>query len=230
MVIDGLTLAYAVGAGAASFFSPCSVGLLPAYVGYFISTRALNPEQQPRLWVSLSTGLSLGLSASMGFFALLLAAAVLILLIPFQRVTPVLPYVSLLMGASIILLGALLLVNRAPTLPFRISLAERSTGSIFLFGLTYALVSLGCTFPLFLSVVLGAASLGGSVSAAIALVAYATGMAVVMVAITLALAVSREGVARFLRTAVPWVTRIAALVMVVAGGYVMYYWGNVLRA
>lgn len=227
--MDGLSVAYAVGAGAASFFSPCSTGLLPGYVAYFVGAKPA-ADEKPTIVASVGTGLRLGLSASAGFFALLLSAAALVALVPFPRITPSLPYVSIVLGLLISALGVLMLANRAPTLPFRIRLGERSQRSIFLFGLTYALVSLGCTFPLFLSVLLGGASTGSAATGAASLVAYAAGMSAVMLAITVALAVSREGVARWLRSALPWVNRIAAVVMVFAGAYIVYYWLRILPA
>lgn len=230
MALDQLSITYAFGAGVASFFSPCSAGLLPAYVGYFVSARSPGPGQPAALRPTLGTGVRLGLSAAAGFFALLAGAALLILLVPFQRIAPSLPYLSILLGGLIAILGILLLLNRAPTLPLRIRLGERSSRSIFLFGVTYAFVSLGCTFPLFLSVVLGGASTGSSAGAAASILTYAAGMSLVMVTVTLALAVSQQGVARFLRSALPWVNRVAAIAMVFAGTYIVYYWFRILQS
>jgi len=35
-MVDWLTLTFAFGLGVGSFFSPCSVALVPAYVAYFV--------------------------------------------------------------------------------------------------------------------------------------------------------------------------------------------------
>lgn len=229
MTLDTLALTYAFGAGLASFFSPCSTGLLPAYVGYFVSSRSGEPTQNPTPARSLRAGLLLGASASAGFFTLLAAVGLFLWLLPWRVISPVLPYVSIAIGLAIVLLGLFLISGRGLTLRIPHRLTAQSTKSIFTFGFAYALVSLGCTFPLFLSVVLGGASTGQPLTAALSLIVYASGMALVMIAITMALSVSRETATRFLRNAVPVINKVAAAVMVVAGGYIVYYWINVLQ-
>jgi cytochrome c-type biogenesis protein len=49
-------------------------------------------------------------------------------------------------------------------------------------------------------------------------------MAVVVTALALAAAFLREGLARGLRRVLPYMNRIAGSLLVVAGGYVAYYW------
>lgn len=225
-MLDGLTLAYAFGAGAASFFSPCSAGLLPAYVGYFLTTGdATEPARPVR---RVAKGILLGLGASAGFFALLVATAGIIALIPLRAFVAVLPFVSIFIGALIVALGALYALGRGPTMPLPKALAARTPRSVFLFGLAYALASLGCTFPIFLSVILAGVSTGSSLTSAISLIVYATGMSLVMIAITLGLVLSEGAARRFLRAAISRVPRVAAVVMIVAGLYVIYYWTSTL--
>lgn len=228
MSLEVATLAYAGAVGAASFFSPCSVGLLPGYIGYFLAAKQ-DPHTHHPLAHSTRQGIQLALAASAGFFALFLALALLIRILPLDALTPALPYVSLAIGAAIILLGAYLLLGghmgiSLPRLP-----VERTSRSVFLFGLAYALASLGCTFPLFLSVLLGATATGNALTGGLAVVAYAAGMAVVMVAITTALSISQESTTRFLRRAVPVVQRAAPIVMIIGGAFVLYYWIDILR-
>lgn len=229
MSLEGVALGYAFSVGAASFFSPCSVGLLPAYMGYFLAAKT-DPETPHNLGRGIRDGLRLGLAGSLGFFVLFAGLALLFRLIPLNIVGPNLPYISIGIGVIIALLGIFLLAggNLAIRLPkFG---AERTKKSIFLFGFAYALASLGCTFPLFLSVVLGGFASGDPVQGALGLVAYALGMAVVMTAITTALAVSQERAARFVRKAVPVISKVAAAVMVAAGIYIVYFWVKTLNA
>lgn len=225
-MLDGLTLAYAFGAGAASFFSPCSAGLLPAYVGYFLTTGdATEPARPAR---RAGKGILLGLGASAGFFALLVATAGIIALIPLRNFVAALPYVSILIGAVIVALGALYAAGRGPTMPLPRALASRTPRSVFLFGVAYALASLGCTFPVFLSVVLAGVSTGSTLTSAVSLLVFGSGMSLVMIAITLGLALSEGAARRFLRSAIARVPRAAAVVMIIAGLYVIYYWTSTL--
>jgi cytochrome c-type biogenesis protein len=225
-VLDGLTLAYAFGAGAASFFSPCSAGLLPAYVGYFLTTGDATEPARPARRVG--KGILLGLGASAGFFALLVATAGLIALVPLRSFVAALPYVSIVIGALIVALGALYAIGRGPTMPLPRALVARSPRSVFFFGVAYALASLGCTFPVFLSVVLAGVSTGSTVTSVVSLMVFAGGMSLVMIAITLGLALSESAARRLLRAALAHVPRAAAIVMIVAGLYVIYYWTSTL--
>jgi cytochrome c-type biogenesis protein len=209
--------------GAASFFSPCSVGLLPAYLSYFLAEKRETGDQMT-LRQGLGRGLRLGLAGSFGFFALFLAIALVMQLIPYGAITPKLPYISIAIGALIAILGLILLLGGNLSIKLPNLAGERTKKSIFLFGFAYALASLGCTFPLFLSVVLGGFATGNPGQGALALVAYALGMAFVMIAITMALAVSQEGATRFIRKTVPIISKAAAVVMLMAGSYIVYFW------
>ena len=92
---------------------------------------------------------------------------------------------------------------------------------MLLFGVGYGVASLGCTLPVFLAVVGSAAS---GASTAVVFAAYGAGMAVVVTALALAAAFLREGLARGLRRVLPYMSRIAGALLVVAGGYLAYYW------
>lgn len=228
-MLDALTIAYAFGAGAASFFSPCSAGLLPAYVGYFLTTGDASATELSSTSRRTRAGLQLGLGASAGFFALLLATAGVIALLPLRALVPALPYVSIVIGALIVALGALYAFGRGPSIPLPRAIAARTPRSVFAFGVAYALASLGCTFPIFLSVLLAGASTGSALTSAVSLVVYAGGMSLVMIAITLGLALSEGGARKFLRSAIPRVSKAAAIVMIAAGLYVIYYWMRALE-
>lgn len=228
-VSESVAFSYAFAVGAASFFSPCSVGLLPAYVSYFLAAK--DEDQETRTWPhSVAKGLKLGLAGSAGFFLLFLVLALVFRLIPFQALTPKLPYISIAIGAIIALLGLFLLFGGNLAIKLPNLRTERSKASIFVFGFAYALASLGCTFPLFLSVVLAGFASGNPLQGAWSLVAYALGMALVMTTITTALALSQEGATRFIRKAVPVISKVAAIVMVVAGIYIVYFWAKTLNA
>ena len=56
--------------------------------------------------------------------------------------------------------------------------------------------------------------------------AYAAGTAVVLIALSVLVAVAREGVARAVRPILPYMSRIAGLLLVIAGGYLVYYWAR----
>jgi hypothetical protein len=58
------------------------------------------------------------------------------------------------------------------------------------------------------------------------LAAYASGSAVVRMALAVLVALAREGVARGLRPVLPHMSRISGLLLVVAGAYLAYFWAR----
>jgi hypothetical protein len=103
----------------------------------------------------------------------------------------------------------------------------RSAGSVFLFGVSYAVASIGCAWPLFFATVIGTVGRRGVTSGLVTAAAYTGGMALVLTALAVALAFARQSVVRGLRRLLPYVDRIAALFLVVAGLYLAYYWAYV---
>jgi cytochrome c-type biogenesis protein len=92
-----------------------------------------------------------------------------------------------------------------------------------LFGIAYALASLGCTIgPLLVTVV--ATFRTGSISGGIAVfAAYALGMGLIVAAVSLSVALARGSVVSVLRRAGRLVSRLGGLLLLLAGGYVAYY-------
>jgi cytochrome c-type biogenesis protein len=93
---------------------------------------------------------------------------------------------------------------------------------MFMFGIGYGAASLGCTLPLLLTLV--GASLGGD-KVTVFLV-YGLGMALVLMALSVLVALLREGAARSVNRALPYLSRVAGALLVVAGGYLIYYWAR----
>jgi cytochrome c-type biogenesis protein len=94
----------------------------------------------------------------------------------------------------------------------------------FLFGLGYGAASLSCTLPAFLAVVGNSLASSGVLAGAGRFFGFALGMAAVLVTLTLALAFFQHGLVRWLRKAVPYVRLASAVLLVLAGAYVIFYW------
>jgi cytochrome c biogenesis protein CcdA len=95
---------------------------------------------------------------------------------------------------------------------------------VFLFGIAYAVGSLSCTLPVFLVVVGSALATQGFIASLGQFLAYALGMGLVLIAVTVGAAMFRGTVARWLRSAIPYVHRMSALFLLGAGAYLIYYW------
>ncbi len=95
---------------------------------------------------------------------------------------------------------------------------------MYVYGLAYAVASLGCTLPLFLALVAGAADSTSPTETAAAFVAYAAGMGAVVTALSVAAVGSRRLLSARLGAWMPAVARVAAAVMGAVGLYLLYYW------
>ena len=96
-------------------------------------------------------------------------------------------------------------------------------GSMFVYGIAYAVASIGCTIGLFLATLLGSTRSDGVLSGVANVVAYGAGMALVVTALTITLAVANTGLLRVLRTGMRHVETIAAVFVVLSGLYLVYY-------
>jgi cytochrome c-type biogenesis protein len=224
----------ALAAGMLAAVNPCGFALLPAYVSVLVLGEPAADRTAPpagRLApigraLALTGAMTVGFVAVFGAFGLLAAPAA-------DALARHLPWVSVLIGLALIGLGGWLLAGRE--LPaFTPKLATGPAvrlqfGPMVLFGAAYAIASLGCTVGPFLAVVV-AAFRAGSVPSGIGLfLAYALGMALVVGAAALAVAVARESLVRRARRAGPWVARIGGALLVIVGAYVAWYGWYELR-
>jgi cytochrome c biogenesis protein CcdA len=136
------------------------------------------------------------------------------------------PWAGLATGVVLALAGLLTLLGTHLRLPtyFRVQpRRERRVGAMLLFGVGYGAASLGCTLPLFLTLVGASLSGGGKLST---FLAYGAGMAVVLMALSVLVALAREGAARAVRPLLPHMQRLAGLLLLGSGGYLFYYWAR----
>ncbi|MGH9987420.1 MAG: cytochrome c biogenesis protein CcdA, partial [Nitrososphaeraceae archaeon] len=95
--------------------------------------------------------------------------------------------------------------------------------NFFLFGIGYAIASLSCTLPIFLLVVLQGLSVGGIIEGSIVFLSYALGMGIVMITISLAIGISNQTLVKWLTRIAPKMSIVTSIVLILAGGYLIYY-------
>src|SRR2546430_12442829 len=176
-------------------------------------------SRSPR-WSGL-TNPRVGLLVSIGFLGLF-ALASLPVSFGVALVARAIPWAGLVTGALLALAGLVALSGRRIALPLHLHIPvkkERRLGARLLFGVGYAAASLCCTLPLFLTLI--AASSGADKLTVFA--AYAAGTTVVLMALSVLVALAREGVVLAVRPMLRYMSRIAGLLLVIAGGYLVYY-------
>lgn len=217
---DG-TLALAFATGMVATINPCGFAMLPAYLSYFLGMEDPSASAE----AGVRRALAVGLAVSGGF--LLVFGVMGILITQFSvAIQDKLPWVTIVIGIVLIALGIAMARGFEPVL--NLPKLQRGTGSrqlwsMFLFGVSYAVSSLSCTIPLFLVAVAGTFTRSSFGAGMATFLAYALGMALVLMALTLAIALARQGLVRSLRSALPYINRVAGILLVVAGAYMAYY-------
>lgn len=221
--MDGLPLGLALVAGMVAVVNPCGFAMLPAYASMLVMGK--EPPSRAvavRRALAFSLAMTAGFTAVFGLFGLLLT-----LVAGVGAVQRYLPWFTVVLGVVLLGLGVWLLAGR--DLPgLRITGVKRPTltrsaSSMAMFGVAYATASLSCTIAPFLATVV-ASFRAGSVAGGLAVFgAYALGMGLVIVAVSLAVALARTAVVARLREAGRIVPRLGGGLLVVAGAYVAYY-------
>jgi cytochrome c biogenesis protein CcdA len=248
-VSNVIPLGYAFGAGMVSAVNPCGFAMLPAYLGLYLGTRELSaapasPESGSgggiivmAVPAQLARGALVSVVITAGFILLFGGAGAAITAGGRYLVT-VVPWLGLAIGCVLTLMGIAMLLGRQISAGFTARIAARlgdpSTVNVkgfFIFGVAFATASLSCTLPIFLTVVGGSLAVNGFGSAALQFVSYALGMGFVILLLTLGIAFFKGAVVERLRAVMPYVERVSALLMMVAGSYIVYYWlfkGNLI--
>ena len=167
--------------------------------------------------------MTLGVLAVFGIFGLLTVAAA-------STVQHYLPYVTVLIGIALVALGIWLLLGRelAVLIPNPLAGSTRwaptaRLGSMFAYGLSFAIASLSCTIGPFLAVTGASLQTGSLRDRLLVYVAYAAGFALIVAALSVAAALASSALVDRMRRIVPYVNRISGALLVLVGVYVAYY-------
>ena len=218
----------AFSAGLISFVNPCGFALLPVYITYYFKNEGL---EKANIFRKVFAGLILGLMVSLGFAA----AFSLIGIIVTYAGRGLLKYVGwfdLLIGVLLVIIGVIYLFN----LNAKISLnkltifgeklksnkLKNKYASFFLYGMGFAIASLGCTLPIFLLVVTTASKAGGILNGIAIFLTYAAGMSLFMILFSLGVAFSKTIIEKTLKKWTPYIYRLGAVIVILAGIYLIY--------
>ena len=206
--------------------NPCGFAMLPAYLSYFLgietgrrARRRRRRHASPAPWPSASPCRSASCSVFTVIGAIVRAGGDV--LIDWAK------YVTIPIGLALAGLGvAMVLGYHLPFTTPRLDKGgrDRTVVSMFVFGVSYAIASIGCTLPLFIGAALTSFTTRGTVSGVLLVLTYGAGMALVLTALTVTLALARGGLLAGLRRVLPYVDRVAGVFLVLAGLYLVYYW------
>ena len=217
-------LALGFTAGMVATVNPCGFAMLPAYLGYFLgleSGTASDAGAGAGLWRALVVAAMV----SAGFLVLFAVAGAIVSWTSFS-VGRWSPWLTVAIGVVLAGVGIGFLRGWEP----KVSLPtldrggrSRGLGSMFVFGISYAVASLSCTIGPFTSVVATTFSRRSAAAGMATFVAYSLGMALLLAVLTVGLALARQSLVGALRRVLPFVQRISGAIMVAMGVYLAWY-------
>lgn len=215
--------------GMAAAVNPCGFALLPGYLGLYLAANGPEgPRPVPR---RLFSALQVSAAVTAGFVLLFGATGLFLGMVSYTLAT-FFPVIGLATGLLLVAAGSAMLTGK----DFHFGLADklgaavgphtrgRGVSAYFAYGLAYGLCSLGCTLPLFLAVVGTSMVARGPVSGASQFVLYGLGMGFVITVLTVGTALLGQAVLRYVRGAGRYLPLASAVLLLLVGAYVVYYW------
>ncbi len=215
--------------GLIASINPCGFVLLPTYLMYFLGISATDPHAQR---APISRALIVGATVSAGFFAVFFAIGAATQYWTYRLLENA-KYATLVIGLLFVVLGiAILFGYNLPIATPRVDIGDRdqTLRTMFLYGIAYAVASIGCTLPLFIATLFQTGERVGYWSGVANVVMYAAGMALVVLSLTLALAAANQGFVRWLRAKMQYVEMVSGAFVFISGLYLLwYFWKRDVR-
>ena len=218
-------LTWPFGLGVIAAFNPCGFAMLPAYLSYFLGIEAKEHDRS-RL-TTVVRGLAVGLVMTMGFITVFGTFGILFATVITQGdVLEYTPYVIIAVGVFLIPLGISMILGKQLNLRLpkvHKGTGSRNLGSVFMFGVSYAVVSLSCTVGIFIGGVSNSFTTDGIARGTGNFLAYGIGMGVVITFLTMSLALAKSKVVVGMRRILPFVVPVSGVLLVVVGVYMIDY-------
>jgi cytochrome c biogenesis protein CcdA len=211
--------AYSFMLGVLAAVNPCGFVLLPAYLLYFLGIDS-NNQQAP-----VKRALVVSAAVSSGFLLVFIIIGTISRLFT-QWIELNAKYAGLLIGLALVVMGIAMLAGWKPSFitPTIAGQRDRSLRAMFVFGIAYAVASIGCTIGFLTTAIFGSIGVHGFASGVISIVLYGAGMALLVSTLTVTLAVAKGGLLRVLRNGLRYMDKLAAGFIVLTGLYLSWYW------
>jgi cytochrome c-type biogenesis protein len=224
-----LGLGYAFVAGMVAAVNPCGFVLLPAWLGAYLTDRA-----EAGATGAVRHSIIVALSLTGGVIGLFIVVGAVVAGVSGSFVVAF-PWVGLGLGVLLTALGGGVLAGRSLHLSLVEAWADRlarganvpSARSYARYGVVYGLASLSCTLPAFLAVITTSLLSGGFILAVFQFAMFGTGMAAVLAGMTVVVGVMSRGAPEALRRFSRHAVRVSGILLLLAGGYLVYYWLSV---
>lgn len=219
--IEG-NFAYSFILGVLAAVNPCGFVLLPTYLIFFLGTREeteLTTSERMRRALVVSSGISIG------FLAIFFVIGVISRLFT-QWIELNAKYASLAIGIVLVIGGARMLTGWTPkfALPQIGGVQTKTFRATVIYGVAYAVASIGCTIGFLTTAVFGSIALHGFISGVFSILLYGLGMAMLVTALTVSLAFAKTGIVTMIKNRIHIVQRLGAIFVTITGIYLVLYW------
>ena len=221
LAIEG-NFAYSFVLGVLAAVNPCGFVLLPTYLIFFLGTREepnLSTAERLRRALIVSSGISIG------FLAIFFVIGVISRLFT-QWIELNAKYASLAIGVVLLVGGARMLTGWTPKFasPQMNGVQSKTFRATIIYGLAYAVASIGCTIGFLTTAVFGSIALNGFVSGVFSILLYGLGMAMLVTALTVSLAFAKTGLVTVIKSRLNIIQRLGAFFVTLTGVYLIFYW------
>ena len=225
-----LPIGFAFGAGMIAAVNPCGFVMLPSYVAVYLLSEKDSPSG---MTIRLIRALKVTISMTLGF---VIVFAVIGSLVSFglrSVIGSLLPWFGMGIGIALIAISGLLLFGfnqfRYSSLPFRLSsmftiFQTDTIRGYFFFGVSYALVSVGCALPIFMVVVTSTFAGQSIFGILMSYINYSLGMGTIIFMVTIITALLRKSLAFSGNLLGSFLNKATVVLLLVAGIYLVFYW------
>ena len=211
--LSGLAFAFAFSAGVFSLFSPCSYALLPGYVSYYLGAE-----------FGVVKALTGGLACTFGLITVFAVVGGLASSLG-ELVPQIIPQLDIVAGIIIIIMGLRNLLDlKMPFIyPDIMPSVKQGFLGLYIFGIVYGLVGVGCSAPIFVSVLFYSMS-KGIFYGVLSFITYALGMGVPLIVTTVLLSQARDYLIQRINMATERIQRSSGAVLIIVGLYLIYFY------
>ncbi|MGD8566388.1 MAG: cytochrome c biogenesis protein CcdA [Candidatus Bathyarchaeota archaeon] len=201
-------------AGVFALLSPCGYPMLPGYISYYLGSK-----------LSVEKALRGGVTCALGLLTVYSIIGIIVSAIG-GVISPYIPFLELVAGVAIIVMGVFMIIEIRFLTFFERLRAPINKGLIglFLYGIVYGLATLGCSAPIFFSIVLYAIVSGGALFGFVTFFFYAVGMSFPILLTTILVAKAKQLMLNKIMDITPLLQKISGLILVGIGIYLIYYY------
>jgi cytochrome c-type biogenesis protein len=135
------------------------------------------------------------------------------------------PLLDLLAAAILIIMGAIMLMEiQLPYVSINVGPSrKRGLLGFYLFGIVYGMAGVGCSAPIFLSVLLHAMT-RGPVNGLLTFAIYAIGMGIPLIVTSVLLAEAKDYIIVRITRITPRLHRLSGVILILVGAYLAYFY------